>query len=196
MSLNSQSLEFAESLYHQYIQDPDSVPERWRAYFAEAADTGQSNGRSLDGPTFPRRSLFNPPSAAGADSVVGGRLSEAALQERVDQLVRNYRVRGHRIANLDPLNQPGPHPVELDPAHYGFTEHDLDRPCSTRSMRGPCVRTLRETIESLRATYCRHIGVQFMHIDDLAVREWLQERMESTENRIELPRETQFQILT
>lgn len=196
MPLNSQSLEFAERMYEEFVRDPQSVPERWRRYFSDQMEAGPSNGEPVIGPSFPRWSLFNPPAADRVVADSDSRLSEAALQERVDQLVRNYRVRGHRIAHLDPLEQPGPHPVELDPAHYGFTDRDLDRSCSTRSMRGPSVRTLRETIESLRATYCRHIGVQFMHIDDLAVREWLQERMESSENRIELARDTQFQILT
>jgi len=196
MTFNSQSLEFIEGLYQRFLREPDSVPERWRRYFADEFDGQAANGRPRIGPSFPRHSLFNPPAPGGNGVVTDGRLSEAALQERVDQLIRNYRVRGHRVANIDPLGQPAPHPPELDPAYYGFTEADLRRPVSTRSMRGPAVRTLAEVIESLHATYCRHVAAQFMHIDDLNVREWLQQRMESTENRIELPRETQLRILT
>eukprot|EP00913_Durusdinium_trenchii_P013421 g12602.t1 len=196
MPLNSQSLEFVELMYQRFVRDPASVSEHWQHYFAEMTAEGGSNGFASGEPSFPRWSVFNPPGSGGDAAAADGRLSEAAMQERVDQLVRNFRVRGHRIAHLDPLDQPGPHPPELDPTHYGFTERDLDRPCSTRSMRGPSVRTLREIINSLQTTYCRHIGVQFMHIDDLAIREWLQERMETSENRIELSRETQQKILT
>ena len=78
---------------------------------------------------------------------------------------------------------PRPHLPELDPEYYGFTEADMDRPFSTATIRGPDVLTLRDILERLRNTYCRSIGVQFMHIDDLSVRQWLQDRMEGTENR-------------
>ena len=62
-------------------------------------------------------------------------------------------------------------------------------------MQGPKQRTLREIVSWLQKTYCRAIGVQFMHIDDLAVREWLQRRMEDTENRLS-SRDEQVRILT
>lgn len=119
----------------------------------------------------------------------------AARQERVDQLIRNYRVRGHIISDIDPLDQFRPRPPELDPAYYGFTEADYDRVFSTRTMQGPKQRTLREIVSWLQNTYCRAIGVQFMHIDDLVIREWLQSRMEETENRTELSRDEQLRIL-
>ncbi len=92
----------------------------------------------------------------------------ALLQDRVDQLVRAYRVRGHLVANIDPLGMPRPHLPELDPEYYGFTEADMDRPFSTDTIHGPDVLTLRRILERLRNTYCRSIGVQFMHMDDLA----------------------------
>lgn len=192
MPLNSQSLEFVEQMHRRFNEEPGSVPDEWRHFFEE---TIEANGRPRFEPAFPRWSLFHPPSADNGAVASNGRLSAAALQERVDQLIRNYRVRGHRIAQLDPLGQPTANPPELDPAWYGFTEADLRRSVSTSTMRGPAVRTLAELIESLRNTYCRYIGAQFMHIDDLDVRVWLQERMESTENRIDLSRETQWKIL-
>src|SRR4029079_196128 len=75
-------------------------------------------------------------------------------------------------------------------------EDDLDRPVSSRTIYGPDFLTLRQIVQRLRNTYCRSVGVQFMHIDDLAIRNWLQERMESTENRIKLTRDEQLRILT
>ena len=74
----------------------------------------------------------------------------AARQERVDQLIRNYRVRGHIISDIDPLDQFRPRPPELDPAYYGFTEADFDRVFSTRTMQGPKQRTLREIVSWLQ----------------------------------------------
>ncbi len=117
-------------------------------------------------------------------------------QDRVDQLIRAYRVRGHMVAQIDPLGIREEEQPELDPAFYGLTDEDLDRQFSTASMAGAQVRTLREIIDCLRGTYCRMIGVQFMHIDDLNVRCWLQERMESSQNRVAITRQEQLRILT
>jgi len=113
----------------------------------------------------------------------------------VDQLIRNYRVRGHIMADLDPLGQPHPHPPELDPGHYGFREADYDRPFAMATADGDEILTFREILERLQNTYCRSIGAQFMHIDDLEVRRWLQSRMERTQNRLQLSRDEQFRIL-
>src|SRR6516165_12268633 len=99
--------------------------------------------------------------------------TSAVLQERVDQLVRNYRVRGHMAARLDPLGIPRATPPELDPDFYGFGEADMDRRFACEAMCGGGTLTLREILDRLRNTYCRTIGVQFMHIDDSFVRNWL-----------------------
>jgi 2-oxoglutarate dehydrogenase E1 component len=192
----SQSLEYLESLYSDFLSDPESLPPAWRAYFEQLDGRRRPLDRRPDrGPAFSRRSLFHPPANGnGAVAAAPGQPS-AVLQERLDVLVRNYRVRGHIIARIDPLRQPRPQPLELDPGFVGITEADLDRPVSTETLAGPQVRTVRETIERMRNTYCRSIGVQFMHIDDLAARQWLLDRMESTENRIGLGRDQQFRIL-
>ncbi len=194
--LNSQSLAFVERLFADYAADPASVPGDWRQYFAAL-----SNGE------LPAATLGVPPKQAGdrsSDHRAGAGVDGfplpadremAVRQERVDQLIRNHRVRGHNAANLDPLDRPRPQPPELDPGFYGFTEADYDRVFVTRSARGAKPRTLREILKWLRRTYCRTIGVQYMHIDDLVVREWLQERMEETENRIQLSRDEQLRIL-
>ena len=189
IELNSQSLEFVERLFADYAADPASVPGDWRRFFSALAN-GQLPAEGT------RRSQKQPASTGGVDgkpiSADGG---AAARQERVDQLIRNYRVRGHIVANLDPLDRGRPQPPELDPGYYGFTEADYDRPFVTCTARGARQRTLREILRWLRCTYCRTIGVQYMHIDDHVIREWLQGRMEETENRIQLDRDEQLRIL-
>ncbi|MEX0701959.1 MAG: 2-oxoglutarate dehydrogenase E1 component [Planctomycetales bacterium] len=194
LELNSQSLEFVERLYAEFVNDPASVPADWRQYF-QKLPRGNGRGPVKLGPSFPRRSLFAPPAADGRKPAPAVARDTAAFQERVDQLIRNYRVRGHIVARVDPLNQPTAEPPELDPAFYGFTEEDFDRPISTVTDRGPDVRTLRTILQRLKNTYCWHIGVQFMHIDSLTVRLWLQDRMESAQNRLRLERAEQFRIL-
>jgi 2-oxoglutarate dehydrogenase E1 component len=198
------SLSFAEGLYEDFVREPASVPEDWRRWFASQGAANLVRGRV--GPSFAPPSLFDP--ARGRNGVhaasapaVGSRQTalEARtldLQDRADQLMRSFRVRGHLAARLDPLDRPsGSHP-ELEPGFYGITESDLDRRISAQTFHGATQTTLREALERMRSTYCRSIGVQFMHIDDLAIKRWLQERMESTQNRLALSHAEQVRILT
>lgn len=123
-------------------------------------------------------------------------LDIAIRQDRVDQLVRAYRVRGHMIAKIDPLGMPRPPMPELEPKFYHLTDVDMDRRFSSRTIYGTETLTLREILDRLRNTYCRSIGVEFMHIHDLEPKNWLQERMEGTENRLEISVAEQRRILT
>jgi len=195
--LNSQSLGFAEQMFAKYAADPNAVSPDWRDYFAAL-----SNGAPYsDAGIAPRPDIATPatsasaPPESGVGQPVSADLDAAAKQERIDQLIRNYRVRGHICADVDPLDRPRPSPPELDPSFYGFTDADYERVFVTRSERGVKERTLSEILWWLRNTYCRTIGVQFMHIDDLVVREWLQNRMEESENHIKLSRDEQLRIL-
>jgi 2-oxoglutarate dehydrogenase E1 component len=200
---NSLSLAFVEALYVEYLRDPASVSADWQDYFRKL---GPSAARAPLGPSFRPRSVFNPAGANGAArlggngaaavSAAAGLLGAVVRQDRVDQLVRAYRVRGHMMAELDPLGLPRPHQPELDPEYYELSSADLDRQFSARTLSGAEVMTLREILRRLQTTYCRSIGVQFMHIDDLTVKNWLQERMESSENRLLLSRDEQLRILT
>jgi 2-oxoglutarate dehydrogenase E1 component len=196
LSPNSLSLGFVEALYADYLSDPASVSADWRRYFKQLSNGSHGGAIPRSGPSFRPSSLFNPPGRRSAQAEESPREFEMALlQDRVDQLVRAYRVRGHMIATLDPLGLPRASQPELDPEYYGFTEADLDRPFSTDTIRGPDILTLRRILTRLRNTYCRSIGVQFMHMDDLSVRQWLQDRMEGTENRLPLARAEQLRIL-
>ncbi|MCA9527041.1 MAG: 2-oxoglutarate dehydrogenase E1 component, partial [Myxococcales bacterium] len=186
--LNGQNLAFVEGLYADYLEDPASVPEDWQAWF-RAMDGEGVAATELRGPSFPRRSIF---AGSGAQS-----MDVAALQDRLDQLVRAYRVRGHMMADLDPLGLSRPPTPELDYRHYGFTEADLERQFSARTLSAPEeVLTLRDIIARLKQTYCASIGVQFMHIDDREVKDWLQGRMESTLNLRPMSRQQQVRVLT
>ncbi len=191
-TLSSSNLPFVEQMYAEYLRNPSAVAADWRAYFESAGDGGR-------GDAVPPAPSFRPPSlfhARGDGRPAGASAADpAALQDRVDQLLRAYRVRGHMVARLDPLELPRAPQPELDPGHYGFGAEHMELVFSCRTLSGATRRPLREIIECLRNTYCRSIGVQFMHIDDLATRHWLQERMEGTENRLKLSRTEQFRIL-
>jgi 2-oxoglutarate dehydrogenase E1 component len=135
--------------------------------------------------------------ARGIIGVLVKRLRDSSSrQDRVDQLIRAYRVRGHLIAQVDPLGLPKDVYTELNPAYYGFGQADLDMLFSVSTIPGKQVMPLRDIIAHLRKTYCRSIGVQFYHIDDLETKNWLQNRMESTQNTVVLSPEQQIRILT
>ncbi len=184
---NSLNLPFVEGLYLDYKREPASVSDEWRQYFANL-ENGDGAADVKLGPSFRPTSLFR--------ATEGGRGGVAGLQDRVDQLIRAYRFRGHRAASIDPLNRPRPIPPELDPAYYKFTDADLQRRFSTETMQLGVQLTLAEIVQRLRNTYCRSIGVEYMHIDDVPIRRWLQARMERTENRLTLTRDEQLRILT
>ena len=194
-SLNPTSLAFVEELYLAYLRDPADVPATWRDYFAALPANGAAS-RDTFGPSFPQRSLFHVPAGAAAPAAGGAdtAATDAEITQRLGRLIRNFRVRGHRVADLNPLG-PRNHVIpEIDPGYYGFTAADMDkRVLSTMFAKAD---TVGEVIEALRETYTRAIGVQFMHIDDQEVRKWVQARMERTRNRIELSRPTQLRILT
>jgi 2-oxoglutarate dehydrogenase E1 component len=191
------NLAFVEGLYEDYLRDPASVPPDWRQYFAEIAEGEFRFPQPRFGPSFRPFSIFNPPTTAPARAP--SRLADpeiAAMQDRVYLLTRLYRVRGHRIAQVDPLGLPQPVPAELTPEFFGFTEADMGLPVYAETFQYDGPLTLGKLLERLRNTYCRSIGVQYMHIDDLSVRRWLQRRMESTQNHLQLTREEQLRILT
>src|SRR5580658_5563237 len=190
---SASNLPFIEQLYAEYARDPASLTPEWRQYF-ENLKNGEPPA-SL-GPSFRPPGLFRarpgPPSATEAFD----EFKIAALQHRVYRLVRHYRVRGHNIAALDPLGLPRPVPPELELDFFGFAEGDMDRPVHCETLQSNRTFTIRQIVQQLQDTYCRSIGVQYMHIDNYAIRRWLQDRMESTRNRLELTREEQIRIFT
>jgi multifunctional 2-oxoglutarate metabolism enzyme len=129
---------------------------------------------------------------------LGSSLREAENLERAAGLmtyIRSYRVRGHVLANLDPLKfEPGDWP-ELDMSTYGLTIWDKERTFYSDGVTRKPLATLREIQETLHLTYCRHVGAEFMHIADQEQRNWLRERMEGNRNEEQLSREAQLQIL-
>jgi len=192
---NSLNLGFVEDLYGQYLENRESVSHEWQQYFSAL-----SNGEPASpqrGPSFRAGSLFNPASASTRAGISASVQSDIAhLQDRVNQLVRNYRGRGHMLARLDPLGRERPEVPDLDPAQFGITEAHMDQVVTSQTFQFEGSLSVRDLLQRLRNTYCRSIGVEYMHIDDLSVRRWLQRRMEPTENRLELSREEQLRILT
>ena len=106
-------------------------------------------------------------------------------QMQVATLIRVHRVRGHLIADLDPLRWKQPHmPPELDPATYGLTIWDLDREFLTGGVGGTEKLKLGDLLHVLRDAYCRTIGVEYMHIQDFAEQRWIQSKLEGRQEPV------------
>ncbi len=116
---------------------------------------------------------------------------------RAIMMIRAYRIRGHLAARLDPLGFERTIPThdELDPATYGFSEADWDRPIFLDYMLGLETATLREILAILRRTYCGTLGVQYMHISNPQEKAWIQERIEGHDKEITFTAEGKVAIL-
>ena len=116
----------------------------------------------------------------GFDNAVS--TDEIIKQAKVLQLINMYRVRGHLLADLDPLGTRVVYHPELDPSSFNLTVWDLDRHFVTGGFSSLKTATLRQVINILQKTYCDKIGVEYMHIQNPAEKVWLQSKMEPLQN--------------
>jgi len=169
MTLNAHfSPAWIEELYSLWQNKPEQVPPQWQAYFEgfSLAEADQS-------------ATFDP--------------AMTIKSSAVQSLIYRYRDIGHLLACTDPLSPcPISHP-DLDLDAFDLTEADLDTVFHTRRFISESA-TLREIISVMRETYCRSIGVEFMHIQDSEERQWLKNRMESCRNRPRFANETKIEI--
>ena len=155
-----ENLEVIEEYYRRWVADPASVDDRWQAFFEGFELAGAGSG----------------PAGASGDT----------SQTSVVRLIMNYRNIGHLQAHLDPLSEkPAPHPL-LSLAEHGLSDKDLDRTFDCSAFHGLKNATLRELVDALKQTYCNTVGIEYMHIQDTATREWIKSRIEPRRMRPEL----------
>ncbi len=123
-------------------------------------------------------------------------LAATELQARLSALINAFRVRGHLFAQLDPLGLSKAPSDEFVLERYGLAHVDPGTIFSTGDLAGPATETLESIVSRLKDTYSRTIGVEHTFLENREARDWLQERMESTGNHIDLSREQQIRILT
>ncbi|MBI5767000.1 MAG: 2-oxoglutarate dehydrogenase E1 component [Verrucomicrobia bacterium] len=173
-----------EAAYEAWQNDPDAVDPTWRAFFQ--GFTLGSNGAS---PAALVEGVADAPAAATAPII------DSLKQSRVHHLINTYRAIGHFEAHLDPLSDaPAAHP-KLALAAFGLTDDDLDTSFDIGTYLGGGQMKLRDILIALRTTYCDRIGVEYMHIQDVEVRQWLQEKMEAARNQPDFAKAEKIRIL-
>ena len=224
--MQGHNAEYLEQLYARYAQDPNSVEESWRAFFASLGDAPADAKAEAAGPSWARGDWpLQPaddlthaltgewPAAAvevkGAEKKIrekaadaGIELTDAQVQRavldsiRALMIIRAYRIRGHLIADIDPLGMRDqtPHP-ELDPRSYGFTDADMDRPIFIDNVLGLQMASMRQIMEIVKRTYCGTFALQYMHISNPEQSSWLKERIEGYGKEIAFTREGRKAIL-
>ncbi|HYC94802.1 MAG TPA: 2-oxoglutarate dehydrogenase E1 component, partial [Sphingomicrobium sp.] len=139
---------------------------------------------------------------AKAAAVATGVTDEAAIRRAADDsirammMIRTYRVRGHLAANLDPLGLTKRElPADLTPAYHGFSDADLDRKIHLGGVLGFQDASIRQILPVLQSTYCGPVGFEYMHINDLEERRFIQDRIEGAEETIRFTPEGKRSIL-
>jgi len=221
--MQGHNAEYLEQLYAQYANDPNAVDEAWRAFFAEMGDADLDVKAEASGPSWARNDW--PPQPGGdlvhaldgmwpqepakaAEKIVakaeerGVEVSEDQIKRavldsiRALMIIRAYRIRGHFVANLDPLGmRDDTLHSELDPATYGFTPADMDRPIFIDNVLGLQVASMRQIVEIVKRTYCGTFALQYMHISNAEQAGWLKERIEGFGKEIQFTREGRKAIL-
>ena len=182
-AFNGANAAFLADLYARWAAEPSAVDASFADLFAAMNDEARAVLEDASGASWAPRSSFGPDEAmptAAADGLAPDQVRAATITSlRALMLIRSYRVRGHLEARLDPLGLQTPHKhAELDPASYGFTDADLDKPIFIDNVLGRDTATLREIMRILRQTYCGPIGVEFMHIQDPEQKSWIQRKVE------------------
>ncbi len=223
--LQGHNAEYVEQLYARFSADPSSVDASWAAFFASLGDTETDAKKSAAGASWDRSDwppVANddltaaltgewaaPAEAKGAGKKIrekaaekGVEVSDEAVKRavldsiRALMIIRAYRIRGHLVADLDPLGMRDDklHP-ELDPRSYGFTENDMDRPIFIDNVLGMQIASMRQIVDVLKRTYCGTFALQYMHISNPEEASWLKERIEGYGKEITFTREGRRAIL-
>ncbi|MCH7790716.1 MAG: 2-oxoglutarate dehydrogenase E1 component [Planctomycetes bacterium] len=172
VSVNGWNAEYLDAQFAAFERDPRSLPPDVRAFFQgfELARRGEA-------------------SLGGDDNRL------VRFQGSVDDLVHMYREIGHLASAVNPLNREPARPEELTLAYHDLSEDDRGRPVVSASVELPENPTLGDLVDKLEKTYCRSIGVEYMHIATIEEREWVRRRFERHDGLIPLERGDRVHLL-
>ncbi|MFK5985677.1 MAG: 2-oxoglutarate dehydrogenase E1 component [Pseudomonadota bacterium] len=167
---------YIEKLFEQYCSDPRSIPAQWKDYF----DQLYAGTQAVYHPAVMlSRSKEYSQLASQKGEQDDSLLVTEKKQSAVLRLLNAYRVRGHQLANLDPIGLYDPPQIEdLSPSFHNLTEADLDQVFDTGSLAAKNRLSLREIIHIVKRSYCSGIGYEYMHITETSIKRWFQQRIE------------------
>lgn len=202
------SASWIEQMQAAYAENPASIPEDWREFFADLGDGSSDAIKNAEGASWKRKSWPAPDRAEETAAFDGNwTLLEPKLEKKLKSstpgasqedialavkdsiralmLIRAYRMRGHLHAQLDPLAlEQSDHQPELDPANYGFAAGDMDREIFIDGVLGLDRANMHTILEIVKRTYCSKLGIEFMHISNPEEKSWLQERIEGPDKGV------------
>ena len=167
-SVNGWSIEYLEELYANWLVDPESIDPSWNNFF-QGFELGLAHSKKEHG--IP------------------------AKQSLVDSLIYHYRDIGHYAATIDPLQRHRPKPNQLELESFGLNEVDLKSKFDPGHLPFNGSVTLEQIIDKLEKTYCRNIGIEYMHIEDRDQRRWIQDQIEKHESKPQLSDNKKLRIL-
>jgi 2-oxoglutarate dehydrogenase E1 component len=189
--LEGNNSEFIEEFYAEYINNPSSLPKDWKSFFDGLKDNQDVILNNFKGPSWaPEKKLRenkNKKINNLKEKIESPIFIEQATKDsvRAIMLIRAYRIRGHLIANLDPLGiQKKNQHAELKPETYGFGPNDYNRKIFLDGVLGLQNSTLSEILTILKKTYCSNIGYEFMHMGDPDEKTWIRDRVEGKEKEV------------
>lgn len=223
--MQGHNAEYLEQMYARYAADPAAVDKVWQEFFRQLGDAELDVKAEASGPSWARNDWPPQPNDDLTSSLTGEwpeqveakaagkKIKEKAAEKGVEvsdeaikravldsiralMIIRAYRIRGHLIADIDPLGMRDqtPHP-ELDPKSYGFSDADMDRPIFIDKVLGLDIATMRQIMDIVKRTYCGTFALQYMHISNPEEASWLKERIEGYDKEITFTREGRKAIL-
>ncbi|RUA14643.1 MAG: 2-oxoglutarate dehydrogenase E1 component, partial [Alphaproteobacteria bacterium] len=201
--LEGSNSSFIEELYLKYINNPENVPQSWREFFDGLDEDQKIIQSEIQGPSWsPKKNnisqIIDKVKISAEDNFTKKELSsngdlttregyekEKEQSVKAIALIRAYRIRGHLIANLDPLGMmERKYLNELHPSNHGFQKEDYNKKIYLREYMDSKYATINEILSFLKKTYCSTIGAEYMHISDPNEKKWFRERMEKKENQL------------
>nr|MBS0019366.1 2-oxoglutarate dehydrogenase E1 component [Gammaproteobacteria bacterium] len=177
--LNAGNIDFLNRLYEIYLEAPENVNRDWRAFFESLPSVASDARRNV-----------RDEGSLGSLSTLAGK------QTAVLQLINAYRFRGHRQANLDPLNlYERPMVPDLVPGFHGLVEADLDKVFNSGSLVGPPEAPLQDLLATVQNTYCGSIGAEYMYLTSTEQKRWIQARLEGAHGQYGLTRAKKRDVL-
>ena len=212
--LNKSNSAFIERMYLKFINKEANLPESWKDYFEGIGDELNIVAKEINGPSWgPKKNKVDIDELQKKIDQKENNL-ENKLVDRSEKfnyqllansnkdsisavsLIRAYRLRGHLLANLDPLGmRESDYLDELHPEFYGFKKENYDKKIFLNGVINRKDATIKEILKFLKKTYCGNVGYEFMHISNPDERKWFRDRIEQDTNALEFTKNGKEAIL-